>query len=251
MLNVVCNLKLVTNRVKVYCRLSAKESKMAVHIPSDCILMLSGVPCVGKTTTAYNILKLAPEFRRVSELDIIRTVIRSVFRTLEDGDYLNKEVVQEHYAALFNSLSEKDLPEAKQQSKLLIPFIKEIVDRQQKRKIPTIIEGSSIVPSTYFLNNKPIEGFEHNVIFINLYLSDENEHVQRRIHRCIERENTNRISSVQDKVSRIRKSKNYSLHHETLELSKGTNRVYSIDTADMNQDAVVDKILQIINSLSC
>ena len=224
---------------------------MNVHIPSDCILMLSGVPCVGKTTTAYNILKSAPEFRRVSELDIIRTVIRSVFRSLEDGDYLNKEVVQEHYAALFSSLSEKDLPEAKQQSKLLIPFIKEIVDRQQKRKIPTIIEGSSIVPSTFFHNNKPIEGFEHNVIFINLYLPEENEHVQRRIRRCIERENANGISSAQDKVSKIRNSKNYLLHHETLELSKETNRVYSIDTADMSQDAVVDKIMQIIHSFDC
>lgn len=224
---------------------------MNIHIPSDCILMLSGVPCVGKTTTAYNILKSAPEFRRVSELDIIRMIIRSVFRSLEDGEYLNKEVVQEHYAALFSSLSEKDLPEAKQQSKLLIPFIKEIVDRQQKRKIPTIIEGSSIVPSTFFHNNKPIEGFEHNVIFINLYLSDENEHIQRRIRRCIERENANGISLAQEKISKIRSSKNYLLHHETLELSKETNRVYSIDTADMSQDAVVDKIMQIIHSFDC
>ena len=213
--------------------------------------MLSGVPCVGKTTTAYNILKSAPEFRRVSELDIIRTVIRSVFRTLEAGDHLNKKVAQEYYTALFSSLSEKDLPEAKQQSKLLIPFIKEIVDRQQKRKIPTIIEGSSIIPSTFFDNNKPIEGFEHNVIFINLYLSDENEHIQRRIRRCIERKNTNKISSAQDKVSKIRNSKNYSLHHETLQLSRETNRVYSIDTADMSQDAVVNKIMQIIYSFDC
>lgn len=224
---------------------------MQLHIPNDCILMLSGVPCVGKTTTAYNILKYAPEFRRVSELDIIRTVIRSVFRTLENEDHLDKDVVQEYYSALFSSLSEKDLPEAKQQSKLLIPFIKEIVDRQQKRKIPTIIEGSSIIPSTFFHKNKPIEGFEQNVIFINLYLSDEYEHIQRRISRCLERENANKINSAQERVRMIRNSKNYSLHYETLELSKRTNRVYSIDTANLSQDAVVEKIMQILSTLAC
>ena len=57
-----------------------------MQIPGNFILMLSGVPCVGKTTTAYNILKYQPEFRRVSELDIVRTIVRATIRNIENPE---------------------------------------------------------------------------------------------------------------------------------------------------------------------
>ncbi len=119
--------------------------------------MLSGVPCVGKTTTAYNILKYQPDFRRVSELDLIRTIIRAVIRNIENSKYVDKEMLQGQYEELFYSLSERDLSDCKKQSTLLIPYVREIVARQQRRNIPTIIEGLSIIPSTYFSNNQPIK----------------------------------------------------------------------------------------------
>lgn len=221
---------------------------LQLNIPKDCILILSGVPCVGKTTTAYNILRSFPEFRRVSELDIIRTVVRSVINTLERKEQINKDILQKHYSALFKSLSEEDLSVAKQQSKLLIPYVREIVSRQQKRKIPTIIEGTSIVPSTYFCNGHPINGFENNVIFINLYLSDENEHIQRRISRCKEREYSASDFMSKEKIIKVRREKNHMLHYETMELSQKCNKVFSIDVAKMNQEAVVEEILRIVLS---
>lgn len=214
--------------------------------------MLSGVPCVGKTTTAYNILKYQPDFRRVSELDLIRTIIRAVIRNIENSKYVDKEMLQGQYEELFYSLSERDLSDCKKQSTLLIPYVREIVARQQRRNIPTIIEGLSIIPSTYFSNNQPIKGFEKNVFFINLFLSDEQEHIQRRYNRCKEREYQDTKSQVKEQVANIRNSKNLELHEETSELSKNVKNVASFDVSNMNQDSVTRKILGILdNYINC
>ena len=59
-----------------------------MDIPKDTILMLSGVSCVGKTTTAYEIVKNYSEFRRVSEYDLIRTVVRTAYEHLADEAYI-------------------------------------------------------------------------------------------------------------------------------------------------------------------
>ena len=226
--------------------------RLAVQIPGDFILMLSGVPCVGKTTTAYNILKYQPEFRLVSELDIIRTIVRATIRNIENCQYVNKEMLQDQYAALFYSLSESNLSDCKKQSTLLVPYVREIVARQQRRNIPTIIEGLSIIPSTYFSNDKPIKGFEKNVFFINLFLSDEQEHIQRRYNRCKEREYQDTEDQIKEQVINIRNSKNCELHEETLELSKATKNVASFDVSNMDQDSVVKKILSILgNYINC
>lgn len=204
--------------------------------------MLSGVPCVGKTTAAYNIVKRFPEFRRVSELDIIRTVVRAVIHSLEDS-FIDKNAIQKQYLALFDSLSESNLDVAKEQSKLLIPYIKEIVVRQQMRKIPTVIEGSSIVPSTYFINNIPIDGFKDHVLFINLYLSNEHVHINRRMTRCYEREYDDNMEQIIDKVTHVREGKNFEIHKETLELSMRANNVFSFDVTNMTPDDIVSMII--------
>lgn len=223
-----------------------------MQIPGDFILMLSGVPCVGKTTTAYNILKYQTEFRRVSELDIIRTIVRATIRNIENCQFVDKQLLQDQYASLFYSLSERNLSDCKKQSTLLVPYVREIVTRQQQRNIPTIIEGSSIIPSTYFSNNQPINGFEKNVFFINLFLSDEQEHIQRRYNRCKEREYQDTANQIVERIINIRNSKNLELHEETLELSKTVKNVASIDVSNLNQDSVANEILRILdNYLNC
>ena len=55
-----------------------------MHVPKDAILMLSGVSCVGKTTAAYEIVKNYPEFRRVSEYDLLRTIVRTAYEYLAE-----------------------------------------------------------------------------------------------------------------------------------------------------------------------
>lgn len=76
-----------------------------MDIPKDTILMLSGVSCVGKTTTAYEIVKNYSEFRRVSEYDLIRTVVRTAYEHLADEAYINKNELMDKYNALFESLT--------------------------------------------------------------------------------------------------------------------------------------------------
>lgn len=221
---------------------------MSEMIPQDLILILSGVPCVGKTTTAYNLIKNISEFRRVSELDIIRTVVRATIKNLAKDPEAEAALVQDKYKALFSSLAENDLDIAKQQSCLLIPYVKEIVCRQQRRKIPTIIEGASIIPSTYFENGYPIKGFEKNILFINLFLSNGTEHYNRRVKRCLERDYKKSNDSIKEEIEIIRKNKNLELHCETVELSKTATNVFSIDIANMNEFELLNNVAEIIHN---
>lgn len=223
---------------------------MSVIIPKDLILIISGVSCVGKTTTAYNLLKEYPEFKRVSETDILRTMLRTAIKDIGNGlTYTEKEKLHQDYAPIFDSLTHGDMDTLKRHSIVFSKYVKEIVKRQQARKIPTIIEGISIVPSTYFHNNKPIDGFENNVVFINLFVSDEIEHIQRRFNRCQERGYEDTIDSVKGQVSNIRKDKNDILHKETLDLSTKVNNVFSIDISDMDQQMVMNRIMSIISQI--
>ena len=67
--------------------------------------MLSGVSCVGKTTTAYEIVKNYPEFRRVSEYDLIRTVVRTAYEQLSDEAYINKNDMMDKYNIGYGSVN--------------------------------------------------------------------------------------------------------------------------------------------------
>ena len=72
-----------------------------MQVPKDAILMLSGVSCVGKTTAACEIVKNYPEFRRVSEYDLLRTVVRTAYEYLAEEAYIDKDELISKYNALF------------------------------------------------------------------------------------------------------------------------------------------------------
>lgn len=215
--------------------------------PKDLILMLSGVPCVGKTTTAYQLLKNFPEFRRVSELDILRTMARAVADDAMDAcDYTEEKNLKQYFSPLYYSVSSGDFAAMKQQSKFMVKYIREIVKRQQARKIPTIIEGSCIVPSTYFIQGIPIEGFEKNILFVNLYLSDEKEHLSRRLLRCQERDYPKNFHA-EEKIKKLR-DENIQLHLDTLYLQGIVNNVFSIDISGLDTYALIRTIFDLIDS---
>ena len=159
-----------------------------MQVPKDAILMLSGVSCVGKTTAAYEIVKNYPEFRRVSEYDLLRTVVRTAYEYLAEEAYIDKDELISKYNALFESITSSDFEITKLQSEQLLPYVKEIILRQQRRRIPTIIEGTGIIPSIYFPNNQPLAWLSKHVVFINLYISDEEDHISRRQSRSEERD---------------------------------------------------------------
>ncbi|MCH5261089.1 MAG: hypothetical protein J1F18_15170 [Lachnospiraceae bacterium] len=215
-------------------------------IPKNAIIILSGVSCVGKTTAAYKIIQRCSVFRRVSELDIIRTIVRSVVGNLATDGYLNYDDVEAAYLDLFKSLTISDFETAKSQSKILIPYVKEIILRQQRRNIPTVLEGAGIIPSTYYPNNCPLSWLTSTLVFINLYLKDEMVHIERRCSRCNERDYADTFEETKDMIQKIRNQKNELLHQETLELSKKFNNIFSIDVSGMTQDSVADTILKLV-----
>lgn len=218
-----------------------------MNIANDTIVMLSGVSCVGKTTTAYEIIKRYPHFRRVSELDILRTIVRTAYEQIAVEKKLCKMQTMEKYQALFASLTNSDFETAKRQSVLLIPYVREIILRQQRRRIPTIIEGAGIIPSCFFPNGLPLSWLTDSVILINLYLSDESQHVMRRISRSLERNNHESIEETQQLVSKARSRKNQELHMDTLRLSRIYPNVFSIDTINKSPQCLADAIVEYVS----
>jgi len=220
---------------------------MMPNFPKDLVLILSGVPCVGKTTIAYEFLKQFTEFRRVGELDVLRTMARAVADdAIYASGYIGEKKLREYFRPLYYSVSSGDFTVMKQQSEFMVKYIREIVKRQQARKIPTIIEGSCIVPSTYFIEGVPIKDFERNILFVNLYLSDEKEHLNRRLSRCQERDYPNDFHA-EEKIEKIR-DENIQLHLDTLSLKERVHNVFSIDTSKLTPDVLVYTIKNIIDS---
>lgn len=221
---------------------------ITMHIPKDTILLLSGVSCVGKTTAAYGIVKKYPEFRRVSELDLVRTIVRVAYGHLSETFDVDKNTLMQQYKALFASITNSDFKTTKLQSEQLLPYLEEIVHRQQRRQIPTIIEGAGIVPSTFFPDNQPLDWIMKNVIIVNLYLSSEEEHICRRKSRIEERDYIEDLVTSEKIVFESRRNKNDLLHIQTTELRKQFRNVFSIDVSNSNPEKTVDEIMKCVSS---
>ena len=222
-----------------------------IQLPNDLIIMLSGVSCVGKTTTAYNLLQEIPQLRRVSELDIIRTMARAIVKEISGLDFIGidtKEKINDFFNPLYDSITNGNFEALKRQSNIILKYIKEIVKRQQMRKIPTVIEGINIIPSLYFYNDKPIDGFQNNIVYINLFMSDIEEHKKRRLKRCKEREYTQTIQTINDKITKLAEH-NFLLNKETLTLAKKHKNVFSFDVSNKSEKEVTSKILSFISQL--
>ncbi|MCM1130288.1 MAG: hypothetical protein NC310_01660 [Roseburia sp.] len=203
---------------------------------NDLILFLSGVPCVGKTSAAYNLIRTNSYFQSVTELDVFIEAMKEIIKGEKYSDEISK-----HYNIIFDSPALMDYPSLKQHARTLIDFILAIVKRQKARKIPTIIEGTGIVPSVYFEKSQPLKELAENVVFINLYISDEKEHIHRRVNRCKTRNYKESLQEIKSQIKNTR-NKNQKLHEETVELSKRFSNVYSIDVAKLNEQEVVHKI---------
>lgn len=217
-----------------------------MHVPKDAILMLSGVSCVGKTTAAYEIVKNYPEFRRVSEYDLLRTVVRTAYEYLAEEAYIDKEELINKYNALFESITSSNFEITKLQSEQLLPYIKEIILRQQRRRIPTIIEGTGIIPSTYFPNDQPLAWLSKHVVFINLYISDEEDHIFRRQSRSEERDYNESVSKTEIIVSQSRAEKNQLLHMQAIKLHQIFKNVFSLDVSNYTPSRVASKIMELV-----
>ena len=131
-------------------------------LPNDLIVLISGVPGVGKTTISYELLKKYEEFRLVEETDIIREILRGYNEHLENIHNTSLEaVIYEHDIFLSYDM-------AKHQCRIMKNSIISIIKRQQRKGIPSIINSVHIIPEELYLNIK-----SPNILYINLYIDSE------------------------------------------------------------------------------
>ncbi len=214
------------------------QNDISMKIPEGFIVFISGVPGVGKTTISYELLKRYNAFRIIEETDLIREVLLGYNYFLErefptqSQDILERITITDHTKLL-------SLDEAKQQCNFMRASFEYIVGRQQRKGIPSIINGVHIIPEVL---NGLVEN--HNVIYINLYLRNEKALYTRLVNR-------NPKSYMIDHVSFIFQT-NLDLYASTEKLSKDFPRIFNnIDITELSVDETVSKIMQLISSLIC
>ncbi|NLL77034.1 MAG: hypothetical protein GX235_07285 [Clostridiales bacterium] len=143
---------------------------------NNLILFISGVPSAGKTTISYELLREIDYFRIVQETDILREILRGY------NTYLSQEV-SEILSDLTEPAPHTELlsyERAKIQCTIMKKSIIEIVKRQNRKCIPTIICGVHIIPEILY-NNIP----GNNIKYVNLYFDCEEDlysHLRIRNH---------------------------------------------------------------------
>ena len=135
--------------------------KKEYTLPQDLIILISGVPGVGKTTISNELLKNYKEFRLVEETDIIREVIRGYESFLtEVGKYPINNIYPHNIFLSYEM--------AIQQCNIMKNSIINIIKRQQRKQIPSIINGVHIIPESLYTNiSLP------NILYIILYVDSE------------------------------------------------------------------------------
>lgn len=131
------------------------------YLPTDLVVLISGVPGVGKTTISYELLKTHSEFRLVEETDVIREVLRGYNSHLESIYKVSPENIYAHDIFLSYEM-------ARQQCKIMKNSIINIIKRQQRKGIPSIINGIHIIPEELYFSI-PFS----NILYINLYIDSE------------------------------------------------------------------------------
>lgn len=130
-------------------------------LPSNSIILISGVPGSGKSTISYELLNTYEEIRIIEETDIIREIL------LGYNDYLSKSErtkIENIYTS--DVLMTYDM--AASQCEIMKYSLLQIIKRQQRKGIPTIINGVHIVPEILC----PFLPF-NNLLYITLYLEFE------------------------------------------------------------------------------
>ncbi len=203
------------------------------HVPDGFIVFISGVPGVGKTTTSYELLRRCKEFRIIEETDLIREVLRGYNAYLvSQFPQLSSEIGEKIKITDHTKLL--SLSEAKQQCEIMLSSFEYIVVRQQRKGIPSIINGVHVIPEILngLANN-------HNIIYINLYVNSEQELYKRLVNR-------NPQSYMLEHIPLIFKT-NVDLYCSTTNLANDTPYLFNnIDITNMSVDETLSEIIKLI-----
>ena len=204
-----------------------------LNLPNGFIVFISGVPGSGKTTISYSLLKKYSDFRIVEETDLIREIL------LGYNEYLVSEYAEDYKFIKGINITDHNkllsLNEAKEQCDHMKYSLKRIIERQQRKGICTIINGVHIIPGMLneLLNN-------NNMIYINLYVNNQNELFSRIYNR-------DPSSYMLEHIPFIFQT-NIDLYQHTFILCKSFPYLfYNIDVTNLTINKTIEKIICCIN----
>lgn len=205
-------------------------------IPNGLIIFLCGVPGMGKTTISYELLKKFNKFRIIEETDLIREVLRGYNEHLkiEFGNQVDfvfdKIYITDHTKLL-------TFEEAKFQCKIMKRSFEQIIARQQRKGIATIINGVHVIPevlSDIAENN--------NIIFINLYVTNKHE-IYERISK---RDST---SYMLEHIPFIFQT-NTEQYLSTERISSKYRNIFNINVTGLSVENTINRIIDCIKQLA-
>ena len=206
-------------------------------IPEKLVVFISGVPGTGKTTISYELLKRCSDFRIIQETDIIREILRGYNEYL-DNMIDDTRVAQSIHEKIFIPDHNKifNYEELKGQCSVMKQSIEKIVIRQQRKSIPSIINGVHVVPEILngIAQNK-------NIIFVNLYINNK-QLLQLRL--------ASRNQKKYMPYIDVSFMANCTLYHSVSVLAqKNPNIFLNIDVTNLTVNEVVEKVINFINEL--
>lgn len=183
-------------------------------LPDNLILLISGVPGVGKTTISYELLKAHNEIRLVEETDIIREILRGYKEKLVEYGVCDTYNIYSHDVFLSYEM-------AKHQCNIMKSSIINIIKRQQRKNIPSIINGVHIIPEVLYVDI-PFS----NVIYINLYIDSERALWERLKNRDSQKYTYECIPYLFQT--------NLDLYNSFCQISKSSDMLYSINVSNLS-----------------
>lgn len=198
-------------------------------LPQDLIIFISGVPGVGKTTISNELLNTHKEFRLVEETDIIREILRGYEGYLTEVGIAQCDDIYPHEIFLSYEM-------AMQQCHIMKNSIINIVKRQQRKQIPSIINGVHIIPEELYAHTS-----FPNVLYIILYVDSEealwkrlkNRDPQKYTYECVP----------------VLYETNIELQNSIQRIPEKLCRLYSINVSNLSVENTVLRIDTILNSL--
>ena len=209
------------------------SNNIEITLPDGFIVFISGVPGVGKTTISYELLKKYNKFRIIEETDLIREILRGYneYLTIKFGDditfALDKINITDHNKLL-------SLDEAKTQCKIMKSSYEHIIKRQQRKGISSIINGVHIIPEILI-------NIAENIVFINLYVTNENK-IQERIKK------RNPNSYMLTYIPFIFQTNN-DLYAITKKLIPKFKNVFNVNVTDLDVNETVQEIVNCIRKM--
>lgn len=198
-------------------------------LPQDLIILISGVPGVGKTTISNELLKNYKEFRLVEETDIIREVIRGYESFLTEVGKCPTNNIYPHNIFLSYEM-------AIQQCNIMKNSIINVIKRQQRKQIPSIINGVHIIPETLYTNiSFP------NILYIILYVDSE-EALWERLKKRDPQKYTPQCIPYLYKT-------NLELRNSVQRIPQESCMIYSIDVSTLSIEDTIYNINNILSTL--